>query len=87
MQCCDRTELITLSIYFISNFMTNFLIVVMHLSMSLPPPPPPPTCYSGELTVAGKFYIEKRIIIKWSNARLSPGGGGVGSDIDRCISF
>ena len=24
--------------------------------------------------------------IKWSNAQLSPGGGGVGSDIDTCIT-
>ena len=71
MQCCDRTELITLAIYFISNFTTNVLIVVMHLSMSLPP-----TCYSGELTVAGKFYIENEYkMVKCPTIAWGWGGG------------
>ena len=57
----------------------NYLDSIMHLSMSLPTPPPPGD--SGELTVVEKFYIANEY-----NARLSPGGGGVGSDIDRCIT-
>ena len=40
-----------------------------------------PLCDSGELTVAGKFYIEKTNI----NGQMPDYCPGVGSDIDRCI--